>query len=205
VPAVGDRLGGEFRETVTDQVELPRVHVAYRIPPFGDPRYEAANVASDLLGTGRASRLYRSLVREQQLAAEVAAFVFPWVGGSTVLAAWATARPEVEIEAVESLLLAEIGRLAAEGPSDEEMERVRTLHATGVEGGLEQIAERADLISQYACLFDAPDWVNTEVARYNAVTAADVRAVLSDRAGADNRLVLTYVPADEAADGEETA
>jgi predicted Zn-dependent peptidase len=191
---VPDSLGGEIRETVEDQVELPRVHLAYRVAPFGTRDHEAFDVISDLLGTGRASRHYRTLVREQQLAADVAAFVFPWAHGSTALGIWATARPEVAVADLEAQLIGEVDRLAAEGPTDEELERVRTLHAAAVEAGLEQLAERADRISQYASLFDAPEMVNTEVARYDAVGADEVRRAMAERAGADNRLVLTYVP-----------
>jgi predicted Zn-dependent peptidase len=201
---VPDSLGGEVREVVPDQVELPRVHLAYRIPPFGTEAHQAFDVISDLLGTGRASRLYRSLVRDQQLAADVAAFVFPWAHGSTGLGIWATARPEVEVDVLERELLAEVDRLGADGPTDEELARVRTLHAAAVETGLEQLGERADRISQYACLFDDPDLVNSEVIRYDAVDAAQVRRVMADRAGADNRLVLTYVPEDDA-DAEDAA
>ena len=201
-----DVLGGEVREVVADQVELPRVHLAYRIPPFGTDAHESFNVLSDVLGTGRASRLYRSLVRERQLAADVAAFVFPWAYGSTALGIWATARPEVAVEELETQLLADIDHLAATGPADEELARVRTLHAAAAEAGLEQIGERADRISQYACLFDDPEMVNTEVARYDAVEAADIRDAMADRVRVDNRLVLTYVPAeDETADDEEAA
>jgi zinc protease len=203
---VPDILGGEIREVVPDQVELPRVHLAYRIPAFGTDAHESFNVLSDVLGTGRASRLYRSLVRDRQLAADVAAFVFPWAHGSTALGIWATARPEVAVEDLETQLLADIDELAATGPSDEELARVRTLHATSVEAGLEQIGERADRISQYACLFDDPEMVNTEVARYDAVEAADITGAMADRVRVDNRLVLTYVPAeDETADDEEAA
>ena len=207
-PPSGDvppTLGGEVREVVPDQVELPRVHLAYRIPPFGTDEHEDFNVISDLLGTGRASRLYRSLVREQQLAADVAAFVFPWAHGSTALGIWATARPEVEVETLETQLLAEIDRLAGDGPSDDELARVRTLHAAAVEVGLEQVAERADRISQYACLFDDPEMVNTEVARYDAVDAVRIRAAMSGRGGADNRVILTYVPAEDQTDDEAAA
>ncbi|HUG95097.1 MAG TPA: pitrilysin family protein [Pleomorphomonadaceae bacterium] len=197
---VPDRLGGEVREVVPDQVELPRVHVAYRIPPFGTDGHQAFDVVSDLLGTGRASRLYRSLVRERQLAADVAAFVFPWAGGSTVLAVWATARPEIEVDTLEAQLLDDIGRLATEGPADDELARVRTLHAAAVESSLEQVGERADRISQYACLFDRPEMVNTEIDRYDAVTAGQVRQGMAERTGADNRMVLTYVPAEDVAE-----
>jgi predicted Zn-dependent peptidase len=197
---VPDSLGGEVREVVPDQVELPRVHVAYRIPPFGTEGHQAFDVVSDLLGTGRASRLYRSLVRERQLAADVAAFVFPWAGGSTVLAVWATARPEIEVDSLEAQLLDDVARLATDGPTDDELARARTLHAAAVEQGLEQVGERADRIGQYACLFDRPEMVNTEIERYDAVTAGQVRQAMADRAGADNRLVLTYIPAEDAAE-----
>jgi predicted Zn-dependent peptidase len=204
VPDVPVSLGSEVREVVPDQVELPRVHVAYRIPPFGSDDHQAFDVISDLLGTGRASRLYRSLVREKQLAADVAAFVFPWAAGSTVLATWATARPDVEVATLEAQLLEDIARLAADGPTEDELARARTLHAATVEQALEQVGERADRISQYACLFDQPDMVNTEIERYDAVSAEQVRRVLAERAGADNRLVLTYVPAEDG-DGAEDA
>ena len=198
---VPDSLGGEVRETVPDQVELPRVHVAYRVPPFGTERHDAFDVVSDVLGTGHASRLYRSLVRERQLAADVAAFVFPWAGGSTVLAVWATARPGVAIESLEAQLLEEIDRLAADGPTDDELGRVRTLHRAGVEAGLEQLGERADRLGQYACLFDAPEMVNSEIDRYDAVRSGLVREAMADRANADNRVVLTYVPAEPDEEG----
>jgi len=197
---VPDSLGGEVREVVPDQVELPRVHVAYRIPAFGTEGHQAFDVVSDLLGTGRASRLYRSLVRERQLAADVAAFVFPWAGGSTVLAVWATARPEIEVDTLEAQLLDDIGHLATDGPADDELARVRTLHAAAVEGSLEQVGERADRIGQYACLFDRPEMVNTEIERYDAVTAEKVRQGMAERTGAENRLVLTYIPAEDAAE-----
>ena len=71
-----------------------------------------------------------------------------------------------------------------------------------MEQALEQVGERADRISQYACLFDQPEMVNTEIQRYDAVSAEQIRRVMAERAGADNRLVLTYVPA-EGGDGDD--
>jgi predicted Zn-dependent peptidase len=42
--------------------------------------------------------------------------------------------------------------------------------------------------------FDAPELISTELDRYRAVTAEDVRRVAADFLTADNRVVLTYVP-----------
>ncbi len=192
-------LGGEIRQVVPDQVQLPRVYLAYRIPTFGLPGHDDAEVSADLLGTGRASRLYATLVREKQLAQDVAVFVFPVVGGAAILTAWATARPGVAHESLEAAMLSEIDRLAADGPSAAELERVRNLHHAGSAGALERIGERADRLSMYTCLFDEPERINTEIAQYTAVDADRVRRFLATYATAENRLVLAYIPA-EAAD-----
>jgi len=175
---------------------LARVYLAYRMPTFGTPEHDAGEVAADLLGNGRASRLYATLVREKQLAQDVAVFVFPVVGGAAILSAWATARPGIGHESLEAAMLDEIERLAADGPTPDELDRVRNLHHAGSAAALERIAERADRLSMYACLFDEPERINEEIAQYESVDPARVRAFLATYAAARNRLVLTYIPAE---------
>jgi predicted Zn-dependent peptidase len=199
--AIDPIIGAEVREIVPDRVPLPRVYAGYRMPTFGTDGFDALEVAVDLLGGGRASRLYRSLVREQQVAQDVTVFAFPFVGGASIFTMWVTARPGVGHEALEAALFAEVDRLAVEGPSDDELERVRNLHAANVESSLERIGERADRLSMYACLFDQPERVNTEVSRYLAVDAARVREAMAASIRPDNRVVLTYLPA-EAPEGK---
>jgi len=203
--SVDPMLGGEVREVVLDRVPLPRIYAAYRIPPFGSDAHDALEVAADLLGTGRASRLYASLVRARRIAQDATVFTFPLVGGAAMLALWVTARPNVEPAALETALFDEIDRLAAEGPSDAELERVRTLHAASIEGSLERLAERADRISMYATLFDEPERINREVSRYDAVDAGRVGDAMRSMLVADNRVVLTYLPAESPGTGEPDA
>jgi zinc protease len=191
-------LGEERRLEVPDQVQLPRIYAAYRMPTFGSPGFDALEVAIDLLGSGRAARLYRSLVREQQVAQDVTTFAFPLVGGSAIFTIWVTARPGVAPARLEAALWTELDRLTTDGPSDEELERVRNLHAAGVESSLERISERADRLSMFACLFDQPERINAEVSRYAGVDAARVRDGMAASLRPDNRVVLTYVPAESA-------
>jgi zinc protease len=202
---VAPLIGSELRETVPDRVPLPRVYLAYRMPVFGTDAFEDLSVAADLLGVGRASRLYRVLVRERQLAQDVSVFPFPVVGGASMFTAWATARPGVASEELEGALLSEIDALAAAGPTDEELERVQNLHAAAVESSLERIGERADRLSMYGCLFDAPERINTEVSRYLAVDADRVRRAMAATLRPDNRLVLTYLPAESPAAATDEA
>jgi len=191
-------LGEEVRETVADQVPLPRIYLAHRIPVFGTDAFDALDVAADILGAGRASRLYASLVREQQVAQDASVFVFPIVGGASMFALWVTARPGVSIETLEAATLAELDRLASKGPSDADLERVNNLHAAHVAGMLERISERADRLSMYTCLFDAPERINEETSRWEAVDADRVSEALRASVRPDNRITLTYVPAEAA-------
>ena len=195
---VAPLIGSDTRVTVPDQVPLPRVYLAHRIPPFGTDAFDALDVAADVLGSGRASRLYASLVREQRLAQDASVFVFPIVGGASMLTLWVTARPGVSPDTLEAATLAEIDRLATEGPTDPDLERVRNLHAAHAASALERISERADRLSMYVTLFDEPDRVNEEVSRYTSVDASRVGAALRDSVRADNRVTLTYVPAEAA-------
>ena len=191
-------LGRQLRETVPDQVPLPRIYLSHRIPVFGTDAFDALDVASDVLGAGRASRLYSSLVREQQLAQDASVFAFPIVGGASMFALWVTARQGVSADRLEAALLAEIERLASEGPSEADLERVRNLRSAQGAGMLERIGERADRLSMYACLFDEPERIQGEVARYRAVDAGRVRDAMQASLHDRNRLTLTYVPAEAA-------
>jgi predicted Zn-dependent peptidase len=189
-------LGAPVRETAVDPVPLPRIYLAHRVPPFGTDAFDAYDVAADILGSGRASRLYAALVREQRVAQDVSVFVFPIIGGASMFALWVTARPGIHLETLEASLLTEIDRLATDGPTDADLERVRNLQASRTASGLERISERADRLSMYTCLFDEPQRINDEVARYAAVDADRVRGALQSAIVPDNRVTLTYVPAE---------
>ena len=187
-------IGDEVRLTVSDPAPLPRIYLAYRAPVFGTEAFDVFEVVADLLGFGRASRLSTSLVREQRLAQDVDAPLWPAIGGASVFVLVATAPPDGDHDRLEAALLAEIDRLAAEGPSDGELERARNLHASHLERSLERVAGRADRLSMYACFFDEPERVNFELASYRAVDGPRVQAAIGEYLHAKNRVVLTYLP-----------
>jgi len=195
--AIQATFGTELRKTVVDRVPLPRIYAACRSPAFGTPAFDSLQVAMDLLASGRASRLYRALVRELRVAQDVSTFAFPDLGDGAVLVVSVTARPGVRHEVVERAMRSELDRLGAEGPRDEELERVRNLYAAGVESELQLVNERADRLSKYTSLFDEPGRINSEVERYVSVDSARVREALATSWRPDNRVLLTYLPVDD--------
>ncbi|HEU4674151.1 MAG TPA: pitrilysin family protein [Candidatus Limnocylindrales bacterium] len=199
IPPLGDlslppTLGGERRETVEDRVPLPRVYVGFRAPAFGDPRLDALEIASHILAGGKGSRLHRRLVREERIAQDVALFTLGFVGGASITAGWATVRPGVEVERVETAFHEELERLGREDVTDDELARARALTESDELGALSRVDERADRLSMFATLFDRPELINEMLPRYLAVEAETIRDVAAAVFRPDNRVVLTYLP-----------
>src|SRR5690606_5300931 len=101
-------LGAPVRAVVEQDISLPRVYVAFRIPPYGSPGYYPAAVTAQVLAWGKASLLYRRLIRERRVAQDVTAYAFPFVVGAAMLVIWATARPGVTADALEAALVREL-------------------------------------------------------------------------------------------------
>jgi zinc protease len=186
--------GAPRREVVADDVMLPRLFLAFRSPVFGSDGYYAASMLGAILGMRNGSRLYRSLVRERQVAAEVGAYTFDLSKGSDLLIVDATARPGVSAERLEAEVMAEIDRVRAEGVTPTELERAAALIETGFVLALQSAGERADQLSRFATYCGDPARVNEESARYRAVTVEQINAFVAERLGEDNRAVLLYVP-----------
>lgn len=191
-PEVPPVLGGTVRERVESDVPLPKVYLAARIPTFLDPRFPVADLAGDVLGSGRASILYRKLVRERRLARETGAYVFPLTTGASLILVWATGldgtSPDLLEEGVVECLEA-LGRVEAA-----QVERALALGETRFLARLEQAGERADLLSMFEMLTGDAGNLNRELERLRAVTPEEIRAFATERLGPDNRAVLTYVP-----------
>ena len=185
------------REVVPDDVMLPRVFMAFLSPTFGTDEYYAASVAGAILGMRKGSRLYRSLVRDRQVAAEATAFTFDLTKGSDLLVLDVTARPGIAVEQLEQEIAQEVDRLISDGVTDDEVERAKALIQTDFVTSMQSAGDRADKLSLFATYFGDPSLVNDQVDRYNAVTRERVQAFIAERLGEDNRASLVYVPREQ--------
>ena len=195
-PALPPLIGATVRDDVVADVPLPRVIMAFRIPPYSSADFTTAEVARAVLGTGRASRLYRRLVRERRVAKDVVSFAFPLLTGASMLLVWATGYPGSDLVDLEAALAGEMEGLADAG--DEEVKRAVAVLETDLVRSLERVGDRADLLSMFELYFGDPDRLNREMDRLRSVTAADVAAFASEHLGSDNRAVVTYRPGDVA-------
>ncbi|HGY57158.1 MAG TPA: insulinase family protein [Caldithrix abyssi] len=184
---------GEQREIVYDRVQLPRIHLAYHIPAYGQKETYAADMLSDILSEGKSARLYRSLVYEQQIAQEAHAFILP-LQETSLFFFVATPKPQVTPQQLEEALQKEIDRIQNEPVSAEEMERTRNQLETRKIRELQSVASRADDLNMFATYFDKPELINTEIEQYEDITEADLQMLAQTYLGNDNRVVVTFLP-----------
>jgi zinc protease len=199
--ALPPKFGEWKRATVADAVMLPRLFLAFRIPPFGTPEHDAASVAGAVLGLKKGSRLYRALVRERQVASETSVFTFDLAKGNDLLVADVTARPDITGEALEREVAREVDTLRSTGVSRSELDRAIALMETQFIVSMQSAGERADRISLFATYFGNPGLVNEQVERYRAVTLDRVNAFIASHLGDDNRASLLFVPREPVGSG----
>jgi zinc protease len=193
------------REVVPDAVPLPRLFLALRSPAFGTEAYYAASVAGAILGLRKGSRLYRSLVRDRQVAAEANAFTYDLTKGADLLVIDATARPGISPEMLEQEVAREIDVMFRDGVSQAEVDRALALIESDLVRAMQSAGDRADRLSMYTTYFDKPELINELPDRYRAVSAKAVNRFVKSHLGENNRASLLFVPRDSGAADEPLA
>lgn len=202
LPAV---FGQWKREVVPDMAMLPRLFLAFRSPAFGTDDYYAASVTGAVLGTRKGSRLYRTLVRERQVASDVTAFTWDLSKGADLLVVDATGRPGISPEMLEQEVAREIDVAHRDGVTQSEVDRAISLIEADLVRAMQSAGDRADRLSMFATYFGKPDLINELPDRYRAITATDVNRFIKARLGENNRASLLYVPRDTEAAQESLA
>ena len=174
------KLGKVVRETLQDDVQLPKVVMAWHSPP----RFEAGDAELDLLSValqeGKASRLYKALVYDQALAQEVGAVQESGDIGSTFTVE-AIARPGVTLEKLEKAIDAELAKVTAAPLREEELTRAKNQFETGFVSRMQSVATRASILATYETYRGDPGYALKDLARYRTATAAGIQVVAKAR------------------------
>lgn len=203
-PQMEERVLEVKKPTVTEKVLL-----GYHGPALGDGDHAVLTVLSEILFGGRASRLHRALVIENELATEVRG----WVGtfrDPGLFEAYASARPGKTIAAIEGVLNQHFARVRNETVTDDELTRAKARLELSLLQSLETMSGKAEQIGFYETVLGDPAAAFRRLEAYRRVTAADIRKAarryLVDRARTVVRVFPDGTDPEEAeADDEEAA
>jgi zinc protease len=162
---------------MTDQVQLPLAQLIWPTVPTADPDEPALDVLAEVLGgLKKENRLYRALMYDRQLAAQVQAG-HPTQPLSGKFEVGILARPGQKLDDLVKLADAEIERLKNEGPSEDEVLKAQNDRESALIIALESVTRQADFLNQYSVTYGDPLAYKAELARLFAVTPADVKRV----------------------------
>ncbi len=183
----------ERTETMIDELaQLPAFHIAYHIPPDRDPDHYPIDLLAMALGDGESSRLYQELVKKREMLSSLN------VGadsrrGPDVFSVWAVMAEGKDAKAARELIYAEIEDIAKNGLSERELQKAKNRMRSSFVFGLSSNLSRALVLGTFELYFDNAELLRTELDKYLAVTADDVKRVAGRYFAPSNRTVLDVV------------
>ncbi|MGH7629346.1 MAG: M16 family metallopeptidase [Gemmatimonadales bacterium] len=189
------KRSGHQRGVMQDRVPQARLYKVWNIAPVGSTDFDYLNLVSDVLVSGKTSRLYKRLVYDEQIATDVVATVAPKeIAGNFYI--WATARPGDDLSKVEKAIDEELARFLRTGPTAAELARVKTQHRAAFIRGIERIGGfggKSDVLAQGEVFGGRPDAYQASFARIAAATPAQLLAA-SKRWLSDGDYTLEVLP-----------
>ncbi len=187
-------LAEEKRVTMEDDVQLPRLYVAWQTPKLFAPGDAALDLLGNVLTDGKSARLVKRLVMDEQIAQDVMAGQMSQALAGAFLVV-ATPKPGVPVERLLKEIDEELARVAGAPPSQEELERAKNKVEAGAIFGLERVGGfggRAATLANYYLRAGDPGFFDQDLERYRVLSAGDVSRAARDLGR--GRVVLTVVP-----------
>lgn len=180
-----------------------KVQLGYRGPSFADYDYAVISVMNEILVGGRSSRLYRSLVSESEIASEVRASISPFRDPG-LYELWASARDGHTAKQCLVAIERELARIAKDGVTDEELEKVKNRLELSFLQGMETASGKAEQIGFYEIVLSDPSRIFTRLEEYRRVNTDDIRRVAKALFKKTQRTTIFVVPSGKVKHVEES-
>lgn len=180
------------REVLEDQVQMPLLQMVWNTPQAGTDDAAALFLAAMILGGGPLSRLHKRLVEQERRAAQASASIMPGLlAGQFHIAL--VPMGHADLRSLETAAREELARFIAEGPSQEELDRVRTALQFGEVRGLATMSAIADMLCKHEVFHGDPANYLRERQQVDSLSIEDIRAA-AQRWLSEGAYVLDVLP-----------
>lgn len=186
----------ERRSVVYGKDRLPLVVQAYPIPAQGTPDYYAVDMLNQVLSGGASSRLNKRVVDEKQLALYCGAFSFGLEDPGLTLA-FAMVNMGNTPEEVEAAMNEEVELMKNELISERELQKLKNSIESDFVTSNSSMAGIAESLANYHTYFGDANLINTEIERYLAITAEDIKRAANEFYDEDSRVTIYFKHNDE--------
>ena len=183
-------------ETVTADVPLNALYMAFKMPERKDPEYQCYDLMADVLSQGHSSRLYNSLLKEQQLFSDIHAYITSSIDQGLFVIEGKLVNG-VAVETAEAAVWAELEKLRNEEVTAEEITKVKNKSESIMVFAEMSLLDKAMNLAYYELLGDAAG-LNTEIDKYLAVTPARILQAAKSTFVREQCSTLYYLTAQDA-------
>ncbi|HON06615.1 MAG TPA: pitrilysin family protein, partial [Verrucomicrobiota bacterium] len=166
-----------IRQKATDRVPQARIYKVWNVPQYGTTDLNILDLTSDVLGSGKTSRLYKRLVYKDQIATDVSVYVDAREIASQFLII-ASAKPDVDLSKVEKAIDEELEKFLKTGPTEKELQRVKTQYEAGFIRGVERIGGfggKSDVLAHNFVFTGSPDYYKIQLKEVKEATAKQLK------------------------------
>lgn len=157
------------RESVHAEVPLNSIYMAFKMPARLDPEYQTYDLMADVLSQGQSSRLYNSLLKEQQLFSDIHAYITSSIDEGLFVVEGKLVQG-VPMGTAEEAIWTELKKLTHQEVSDHELTKVKNKSESIMVFAEMSLLDKAMNLAYYELLGNAAD-LNTEINKYLSVTA----------------------------------
>jgi predicted Zn-dependent peptidase len=176
--------------------------LGWKIPERRKREFHALSLASSLLFEGDSSRLYQKLVKGDESVISIEGGVDERRGPSALFI-FALPKPDEDVNIIREQIFDEIKRIATDGPTAEEMEKLRNSLCNDSVRGRQSTMYRAQRLAEFALYDSDPRLVDSELDLYLSITADDIKQAVARYIDVENRVVLDIIPPAAAEEEEE--
>lgn len=184
-------IQGKAKDVVKKNTPLPALIHAWRAPSETDPDAYPLEMLSLILGEGRSSRLYQSLVEKKGVAMNVSPYCY-LLEQTGMLAIQVVGQSGSTLEELDQLLSDEIHKVVSEGVSEEEFQKARNSMESQFAQSGGTMSDRARTLAHYSMFYGDTSLINTELDRYLAVKREDLQRVAKKYFTQKGRFTLRY-------------
>jgi len=172
---------------------LPAFALTYLAPSVRSEDEAALDLADEILSGGQSSRLYQSLVYEQQVA-QRASFSADLREDLGLLTFRVTVASGKSLPEAEKSLNDQIEKILKNGVSGAELDKAKNRFLTGKLMERETNNGKASALGEAAVIYRDPNHINTDLAKYQAVTANQIKDVLNKYIAGKKKVLIECVP-----------
>lgn len=191
-------LTHQVRDTIYDNIRLPAVFIAFKIPRDGEKDFYALDLLANILGSGRSSRLYQKLVYEKKIAQNVNVYAIGMedAGVFKIDAYCAIGHTPEEVERE---IWDEIRKIHNELVSERELQKAKNQTESQMISGYQTVLQKADQLAHYYVIHKNTNEINQELDKILMITREDIRESASRYLKPENSVVLYYLPKEQRA------